>query len=168
MHHKPPVLPKPPLHHRDLAPSKVLGFVDEVRLNQVLVSLVPDAVDRSFVHRCLVGEGPIHHRGANYILLTLLTQALDALGVPPANSQAGDGVAVPMRLPPYLTDAVEEGAYPIRLPTQALSKLAAGRAEQVAAMVDCLTDGPPQHALANVIIVTLIERLLASVPHPNS
>lgn len=161
MQHKPPGTPKPPLH-RGLAASKVLGFVDEPRLNKALADLVPDEVDRNFVLRCLVGEGPIHHRGANYILLSLLTQALTTLEVAPQGSRPTPGVAVPMRLPPYLAETVEEGAYPLTLPTQALAQLANGNAEQLAAMVDCLTDGPPQHALANVVMVTLIERLLAN------
>lgn len=159
MHHKPPGLPKPPLRH-GLAGSKVLGFVDEARLNAALVNLVPDEVDRQFVVRCLIGEGPIHHRGANYILLSLLAQAAKSLGVVPAQAGADPGVKVPMRLPPYLAETVEEGAYPIVLPTRALSQMAGGSAQQLAAMVDCLTDGPPQHALANVIMVTLIEHLL--------
>lgn len=167
MHHKPPGVPKTPARPspHGLAASKVLGFVDEARMYRVLADLVPDVADRRFVYRCLVGEGPIHHRGANYILVALLAQALDALGVPLADASRSTGIAVPMRLPPYLAETVEEGAYPITLPTQALSQLAAGQAEQVAAMVDCLTDGPPQHALANVIMVTLIERLLASQAH---
>ena len=101
----------------------------------------------------------MHHRGANYILLTLLAQALGP-GTTLAAQQPG--VAVPMRLPPHLADSMEASVYPVTLPTGALHALAGGDADQVHAMVDCLTDGPPQHALANVVMVSLIERLLAA------
>lgn len=148
------------LRPRDaLAASQVLNFVDEGRIDAVLATLVPDAVDRAFVLRCVVGEGPLHHRGANYILLALLAQAVNR-HTEPAELPASPGVQVPMRLPPYLAETVEEGAYPLLLPTRALRELAAGDAAQLAAMVDCLTDGPPQHALANVVMVSLIEKLL--------
>jgi hypothetical protein len=133
--------------------------VDEGRLDGWLAPLVPDAGDRAFVLRCLIGEGPIHHRGANYILLALLGRALQAHGdiKPPSG-----GVPVPMRLPPHLANVQDdEGVYPITLPVTALRELAGGDAQQLDAMVDCLTDGPPQHALANVVMVALIERLTA-------
>jgi hypothetical protein len=133
--------------------------VDEGRLDGWLAPLVPDAGDRAFVLRCLIGEGPIHHRGANYILLALLGRALQAHGgVQPSPG----GMPVPMRLPPHLASVEDEGAYPITLPVTALRDLAGGDAQQLDAMVDCLTDGPPQHALANVVMVALIEGLTAS------
>jgi len=71
---------------------------------------------------------------------------------------------VPMRLPPYLAESVTEAAYPLLLPTNTLLALAGGDQTQLAAMIDCLTDGPSQHALANVIMVALLERLLSSQP----
>ncbi|MBK6852366.1 MAG: hypothetical protein IPG93_12235 [Burkholderiales bacterium] len=139
----------------------MLDFVDENRLDGWLGSLVPDAGDRAFVVRCLVGEGPIHHRGANYVLLALLFQALQAHGgVTPGLG----GEPVPMRLPPHLADAGHEGVYPLTLPVDALRELAGGDDRHVGAMVDCLTDGPPQHALANVAMVALIQGLLAASP----
>ncbi len=151
--HKPPQAP--------FAASKVLDFVDESRLDALLAKLVPDAADRAFVLRCVVGEGPLHHRGANYILLTLLAQAAAPAGSA-AQRVPSTGVTVPMRLPPYLAESVDEGTYPLLLPTGALLDLAGGDQNRLAAMIDCLTDGPSQHALANVIMVALIERLLSS------
>lgn len=151
-HHKPP--------HVSFAATKVLDFVDESRLDALLTPLVPNAADRAFVLRCVIGEGPLHHRGANYILLTLLAQAAEQGSSAGAPAGAG-GVAVPMRLPPYLAESVDEGNYPLELPTGALLALAGGDQARLAAMIDCLTDGPSQHALANVIMVALIERLLA-------
>jgi hypothetical protein len=138
----------------------VLDFVDDTQLQQALGPLLADAGDRRFVARCLVGEGPLHHRGANYILLTLLARAVQLHGGLPS----GGGAPVPMRLPPHLADEAEDGHYPLRLPLRALGELAGGDAARLAAMVDCLTDGPPQHALANVAMVALIEALLPAPP----
>lgn len=149
--------------------SRALAFIDPVQLDALLQPLVADAADRSFVARCLVGEGPIHHRGANYVLIALLAKLL-----PPSAPTAGPAVPavpestpptdvpVPMRLPPHLADAVEDGHFPLRLPTRALLDLAGGDPGRLDAMIDCLTDGPPQHVLANVVLVTLIEQLLAA------
>ncbi len=141
--------------------SRVLDFVDVRAVDAWLASLVPDDGDRAFVVRCLVGEGPIHHRGANFVLLALLARALAERG---ATRPAPSGVRVPMRLPPHLADKVDNGAYPLRLPTGALRDLAGGDPARLDAMIDCLTDGPPQHALANVAMVALIESLLAPRP----
>lgn len=159
-----PADPHPHPHHghrHALPASQVLGFVDEAQLQQALAPLLADAGDRRFVTRCLVGEGPLHHRGANYVLLTLLARAVQAHGAPPSGS---GGAPVPMRLPPHLADDAEDSHYPLRLPLRALGDLAGGDAARLAAMVDCLTDGPPQHALANVVMVALIEALLPPAP----
>lgn len=167
--HDPPH--RPPRHgprhapgsaRRHLVPaSQLLSFVDEARLDRALAALIPGDADRAFVCRCIVGEGPIHHRGANYVLMMLLTQLQHQL-VPGAVPPRGE--KVPMRLPPHLGERVVDGNYPLQLPTAALAQLAQGDEAQLRAMVDCLTDGPPQHALANVIIVALAEQLLGHGP----
>lgn len=154
--HHPPRHPPP--HRPRLPASQVLAFVDDAALDGALAPLVPDAGDRAFISRCLVGEGPLHHRGANYILLSLLSQVLAQRGGGPLGTA---GAAVPMRLPPHLATAVDESSYPVRLPLEALRRLAGDHPERVDAMVDCLTDGPPQHTLANVLMVTLMDALLA-------
>ncbi len=160
--------PHPPAGHAHVTParggipaSRILEFVDPAQLAVWLTPLVPDANDRAFVLRCLVGEGPIHHRGANYILLAMLGRALEGRG---GVRPVPDGACVPMRLPPHLANAQGEGVYPIALPTTALRQLAGGDEQKLDAMVDCLTDGPPQHALANVVMVALIESLLSQDP----
>lgn len=38
--------------------------------------------------------------------------------------------------------------------------------EKLDAMIDCLTDGPPPHALANVVMVALITGLTAATAGP--
>lgn len=150
----------PGLHQPSVPASRALSFVDPVALDGVLQPLLPDATERAFVLRCLIGEGPIHHRGANYVLLSLLarmTAAGDQASMP-APIEAS--VPVPMRLPPHLADQVESAQYPLLLPTAALQRLAGGDADRLAAMVDCLTDGPAQHVLANVVMVALMDRML--------
>lgn len=165
-HHRPPHPPHHPRppgpHPHGLPASQVLAFMDDAALDAVLAPLVPQAGDRAFVLRCLVGEGPIHHRGANYVLLQLLAQALVRAGRVPS-APAGDVAAVPMRLPPHLGPAESATDYPLPLPLKALRDLAGGDEQRLAAMVDCLTDGPPQHALANVAMVALLEVLLDPV-----
>ena len=156
-HHKHHPKHKHDKHHRHVPASKALSFVDERALDAVLAPLVPDATERAFVARCLVDEGPLHHRGANYVLVSL---AARLLALVPGDDAAGEGVRVPMRLPPHLEDEVEDADFPLRLPTTALGALAEGDDDDLEAMIDCLTDGPPQHALANVVLVALLERLL--------
>lgn len=157
--------PPRPSHrpHRHVPASRALRFVDREVLERLLRTLVPEPADRAFVARCLVEEGPLHHRGANYVLLALMGRLLARV---PGDDAPPQGVAVPMRLPPHLEDEVEDGDYPLRLPTGALTELAGGDPATLEAMVDCLTDGPPQHALANVVLVALIERLLARLEAP--
>ena len=144
-------------HHRHVPASKALRFVDRDVLDGLLTTLVPDRNERHFVSRCLFDEGPIHHRGANAALLMLLAKALEKL---PGDDAPLKGEPVPMRLPPHLEDEVEEGDYPLQLPTRALKTALGDDDKNLEAAVDCLTDGPPQHALANVVMVSLLERLL--------
>ena len=163
-HHSHPHPPQPlrePARRAGIPASQVLGFIDSERLDSCLRPLVTDSADRAFVRRCLTGEGPLHHRGSNYILIALLGELLKQR---PQHTASSESVPVPMRLPPHLADTLEPGSYPLQLPTAALRRLAGGDAKQLEAMIDCLTDGPPQHALANVALVALIEGLMAPPP----
>ncbi|MDP3156686.1 MAG: hypothetical protein Q8N23_28700 [Archangium sp.] len=151
--------PKPHKHDkRHLPASRALRFVDAAQLDALLATLVPEKAEREFVQRCLVDEGPLHHRGANYLLLRLLGLVLARV---PGVDAPLTGERVPMRLPPHLEDEVEEGHFPVPLPTHALRELLGDDEQAMEAAIDCLTDGPPQHALANVVMVALLERLLA-------
>ena len=139
--------------------SSVTGFIDRDRIDAVLARVVADPDDRGFLVRCMLDEGPAHHRGANYALLALLGQLLDELGVPAGARPGGRAVAVPMRLPPHLEDEVEEADWPLALPVARLETLA-GSPPRAEAMIDCLSDGPPQHAVANVVMVALLDLAL--------
>lgn len=153
----------PPRHHHHVPSSAITAFVDRPRIDALLAPWVPDAADRAFVVRCILGEGPAHHRGANFVLLALLGQLVEREGRAPGADPAA--VAVPLRLPPHLAEArEEEDAYPLAMPTRPIERLAARGTREFEAMVDCLTDGPPQHALANAAMLALLDALLAGDP----
>lgn len=152
--------PRPP-HERHVPSSAISGFIDFAQVEALLAPYVPDPQDRAFVARCVVGEGPAHHRGANYVLLRLIGQLLERLPRADAATAQGAAIEVPLRLPPHLTRDRGPSAYPLRLPLASLHGLAAPGSPELDAMVDCLTDGPPQHALANVAMVTLLAELSA-------
>jgi hypothetical protein len=103
-HHKPEK--RPP--HRQVPASRSLRFVDPASLDVLLSPLIPSKEDREFVQRCLIDEGPLHHRGANYLLLRLLGRVLERV---PGVDAPLEGERVPMRLPPHLEDEVEEGSF---------------------------------------------------------
>ena len=153
--------PRPP-HERHVPSSVISGFIEPQKIDALLAPWIPEPTARAFVVRCVLAEGPAHHRGANYVLLRLLGQVLERVapaGAVPAS--AGEPLEVPMRLPPHLARASEPKSFPLPLPAGPLERLAPRGSREFEAMVDCLTDGPPQHALANVAMVTLLAELLA-------
>lgn len=144
--------------HRRTPPSAIASFIDRPRIDRLLTPWVPDAADRAFVLRCLLDEGPAHHRGANYVLLALLDELL--AGETPVPDAEADSVPIPMRLPPHLATG-DDRFFALRLATKPLERLAPAGSAKLEAMVDCLTDGPPQHALGNAAMVCLLSALLA-------
>lgn len=143
----------PPPHRN--APSA--AFIDWPRVEALLAGAVPDDEDRAFVVRCILGEGPAHHRGANYVLLRLLGMIVERLGGADMETVRARGTTpVPMRVPPHLERRGSMMAYPLALPTGPLEELAPAGSADHAAMVQCLSDGPPQHALANAAMVWLL------------
>jgi hypothetical protein len=153
--------------HRS-APSA--GFIDPARIDAILASAVPDDEDRAFVVRCILGEGPAHHRGANYVLLRLLGLLVERLGgaggaggADMAALRARGTMPVPMKVPPHLEREGSLMTYPLDLPLAPLSELAAAATPEQSAMVECLSDGPPQHALANAAMLWLIGAALDQV-----
>lgn len=156
--------PPPPRHHpRSASSSTIAAILQPDQLSALLAPFVPDPADRTFVVRCIAAEGPVHHRGASAALLRLLGLALEAAGgAPPAGGAEGEGAPVPLRLPPHLAvGATEDTHYPLRMPTAALERLAPAGSPEMAALIDCLVDGPPHHALANAAMVCLLGALLA-------
>lgn len=156
-------MPKRPPHHRHVPSSAIASLLEHgrSRLDALLKPWVEDEEDRRFILRCILDEGPAHHRGANYVLLALLGEAA-AGGVRPG--KPGRTIPVPMRLPPHLAeereDADEDAVFPLRFPVEPLLRLAKEGSSELDAMVDCLTDGPPQHALANAAMLCLLATIL--------
>jgi hypothetical protein len=138
------------MHH-----TNRVRFIQPDKIEEVLRSYIPIDEDRRFIVRCLLQEGPEHHRGANYVLLSLLGMLAGS-----SAPEATEGAPVPMRLPPHLAQN-EEASYPIQLPLRVLDRLAARGSAEQAEMLGCVTDGPPQHALANVVMLCLLDTLLA-------
>lgn len=164
-HHKPHRHPHPGRPGAPIPASRALQFIERDRIEAALQAFIPEASDRGFVLRCILDEGPIHHRGANYVLISLLHKLTQPAGPEHGRASASESVTVPMRLPPHLAEDIVDADYPLRLATGALSDLVAGDAARLEAVIDCLTDGPVQHALANVLMVNLLDRLL-SAPSP--
>lgn len=152
-------MPHTPPNHRAGAPRRdrrVDQFIDRARISEILRPFVPDEDDRAFVVRCLLEEGPTHHRGSNWVLVALLSELVGDVEPGPVLARA-----VPMRLPPHLAEGGEDEAmFPLGIPQTALERLAPGDPRAQEAMLDCLTDGPPQHALANAALVCLIDAAL--------
>jgi hypothetical protein len=138
-------------------PPATAEFVDAPRLDAMLATILPDTEDRAFVVRCILGEGPVHHRGANYVLLMLLGAMLGPVSAAEVDALRKRGtVPVPMHVPPHLERRGSLMTYPLMLPTAPLERLATASSPELASMADCLTDGPPQHALANATMMWLV------------
>lgn len=158
----------PHMSFHTLSTSAIVSFITAEPIDKLLGHFVPDPADRKYLLRCLLEQGPAHHRGANFVLLSLLSHVLDRL--PSATKQTDShaeqmsAVSVPMRLPPHLAQSSPDRYFPLQLHPQPLHQLAGANEQQVAAMVDCLIDGPPQHALANALMVNVIARILDALP----
>lgn len=158
----------PPVPRHLLSTSAMLAFVRTGPIEELLKYFVPREADRKYLARCLLDSGPSHHRGANFVLLALLAKVLEKLPTQESRNapvcEQTSAVPVPIRLPPHLAESSEERYYPLCLSPGVLHLLDGANEQSVAAMVDCLVDGPPQHALANALMVNVLERILASFP----
>lgn len=131
-------------------------------LEDALRLVVPDPRDRAFVARCILGEGPAHHRAASWALVALAAEVARRVGAAPREAASPDDVVVPLRLPPHLAEAGDDGAFPLPVPLGPLRAIARGERE-VEVLADALVDGPPHHALANAALVALFGRILAAL-----
>ncbi len=155
--------PPPPRHPR---PGSKGRDLDGGAIDAALAEIVPDARDRAFVLRCILEEGPRHHRVASWALLRMLAALLAEVGG--ADPEMGEAPAAPvgMRLPPKLASHSDDGEFPIGIPTTLLNEiLDHGEAELA---LDCLRDGPPHHALANAVMTWMIEALYMRLRRPGT
>lgn len=168
-------MPPPPHHgrhghhgHHDRAASSAISLVlDADRLMCILAPWIPDAGERAFVVRCIIGEGPIHHRGASYALIALAGAIAERLGAS-AIPLGEEAVQVPMRQAPHMErHAHESPVYPMALDPSGIIYLAGGQTGDSQALTDAVTDGPSHHALANVALLNLLAAILRRIePHP--
>jgi hypothetical protein len=149
----------PPRHHSHRH-STIVKFVDPSRIDGLLAPWISDVKARAFVVRCILDEGPAHHRGANFVLLSLLGKLVEATGPVAPTVDGASSQPIPLRLPPHLAEETAEKHFPLELPTRPLEHLAPRGSPDLAAMAECLSDGPPQHCLANAAMVALIGVLL--------
>jgi hypothetical protein len=160
----------PKQHHAAPAPpTAIRALLSADQLEPLLVPFIPDAADRAFVTRCILEQGPIHHRGASFALLSLLSVLLERTGGVPDKPVSGEAIAVPLRLPPHLApEHDEDNAYPLRMPLAPLELIAPKGTLAFHAFADCLLDGPPHHALANAAMVCALGALLERFPARSS
>lgn len=152
--------PPPPPPRRDRTAASAIALVlDAERLETALGPMIPDPEERGFIIRCIIGEGPIHHRAASYALIALAAELARRIGgQAPAPSETL-AAAVPMRMPPHLATA-EAPAYPLALDVAGIERIAAGDQGVRRVLIDAATDGPPHHALANVVLLNLLTAML--------
>src|SRR5688500_13898566 len=108
---------------RHVPSSAITGFIDRGRIDALLAPWIPDPAGRAFVVRCMLDEGPAHHRGANYVLLALLGRLLEP-GGPVGPVSPTDSIPVPIRVPAAQVEDPGRLAYPLPLRIRALEGLA--------------------------------------------
>jgi len=151
----PPPSSHPPKKHHARRPHGREAALDAGAIDKALVPLVPDARDRAFVIRCIIDEGPRHHRGASWALLRMLVAVLEEVGG--ADGASTTSEPLPIRLPPNVEESSDDAAFPVRLPTRLLGELL--DADELRTAIESLRDGPPHHALANTVMALLIEAI---------
>jgi hypothetical protein len=156
-----PPAPGPGPHRHRHALSSLADAASAGRLEEALALVIPDARDRSFVARCILHEGPAHHRAASWALIAVAAAVAERVGAVPRRRAEPDDFLVPLRLPPHLR-AEEDGAFPMLVPLAPLRSVARDERD-VEVLADALVDGPPHHALANAALVAIFERILAAL-----
>jgi hypothetical protein len=152
---KPPPPGGPHRHRHSL--SALGAAASETTLASALALIVPEPEDAAFVARCILGEGPAHHRAASWALVSMAAELARRLGAAASPSQGEDSVPVALRLPPHLRSG-DDGVFPLAMPLAPLRAVLAGERD-VEAIADALVDGPPHHALANAALVAIFDRI---------
>lgn len=138
------------------------GSLDAAAIEAALAPVVPDGRDLRFVLRCILEEGPRHHRVASWALLQMLAAVIAELDAPSAVDPAGSEASpVPIRLPPAVARSADDSEFPIGVPRRLLERILSR--EDAATAVDALSDGPPHHALANAAMAWLLEAIYERV-----
>jgi hypothetical protein len=147
--------PPPPEHK-----PKKHKLADKHALARALAGIVVDQDDRDFIARCIAREGPPHHQGASFVIITLARQIAERMGASPSPHR---GPRPSMKVPPHhARDDNDEREFAIALPVSAIARVERDP-ERARALIECLLDGPTHHALANVAMVALLESILAEL-----
>lgn len=164
-------MPPKPKHDHGRGPHRhrhVLSSLADVasaqRLEDALELVIPDARDRAFVARCILQEGPAHHRAASWALVTIAGEVARRAGAKPRDAIQPDDFAVPLRLPPHQRQE-EDGSFPLRVPVAPL-RAVSGSDRDAEVLADAVVDGPPHHALANAALIAIFERLMSALEEP--
>lgn len=158
-------MPRAPHKNDHISPTTIQRLVSAQQLDPLLAPFLPDPADRDFITRCILEQGPIHHRGASFALLALAATLVERTGGFPTSAPSGQTIPVPLRLPPHLApERDEDKVYPLHMPLAPLEALAPKGTPAFDALVDCLLDGPAHHALANAALVCAFSVLLERFP----
>jgi hypothetical protein len=161
----PPHRHKPHHHPAPVPPTAIRPLLSAERLDPFFRPFLPDPADRAFITRCILEQGPIHHRCTSFALLSLAATLLERTGGFPDEVPSGQTIPVPLRLPPHLApEREEDNAYPLSMPLAPLEAIAPQGTPAFDALVDCLLDGPAHHALANAALVCAFGVLLERFP----
>lgn len=131
------------------AASASAAIFDLGRIAAILAPWLPDQGERDAIVGCILGEGAGRRRGASYALLALAGEIARRVGF---EAQCEDrGIPVPCQDGPECPLLLDPGAMP---------RVAGGSAAAGRALSGAVTDGPPQHVLADVALLNLLTAIL--------
>jgi hypothetical protein len=167
----PPPSSRPPHHEGHKGPKGHKGHrghkagradaLDAGAIDAALLEIVPDARDRAFVLRCVLEEGPRHHRVASWALLRMLAAVLAEVGGADPETREGASEPLGMRLPPSVAESSDDAEFPIGIPTTMLHDVLDDG--EVGLALECLKDGPPHHSLANAAMTWMLQAIYERV-----
>jgi len=126
--------------------------------------LIGNGKDYSFASRLAFEEGPWHHAYSNTIHWTAFLKGIRAIANQfelPISPYDGEVVEVPMHHPPHHHHLSGNGVYPVDLPVNLILSLAEGDEQCVEEMIAALTEGPPHHIMANILMMHMAEALMS-------
>jgi hypothetical protein len=87
----------------------------------------------------------------------MLAAVLAEVGGADAETREGPSEPLSMSLPPSVAAASDDASFPIGIPTRMLGEVL--DAGETALAVECLSDGPPHHSLANAAMAWLVQAI---------
>lgn len=131
--------------------------MDAAAIDTALAEIIADAGDRAFVMRCILEEGPRHHRVASWALLRMLAAVLAEVGGADRDASNEPSEPIAMRLPPSVAASSDDAVFPVGVPTRLLRELMPAKDAELA--LECLCEGPAHHALANAAMAWMLQAI---------